>query len=170
MSSFKEYYNYYKSKGICTRCYKHKAEKGKVLCLQRLGDISQNSINYYKTLSEDKKKRNNEYIKRKNSLCVAFGVCVGCKQKDAKKGQLCISCWAKKNRSRVNKRMDIHRNEYSSYSRCYICGKESLEGYKVCSTHLESDRKNIGFARKSVDKESHIWKQDTNMLMSKHSH
>lgn len=133
MGYSKEDYQYYKSKGICVKCRRERALKGRVQCLDCLERDRERKSNKQPKISKEQR----EYNKRKKQLCVAFKVCRECQSKDATKGQVCLECWIKRQRRNKNKSKSIDRSERKGYGLCYLCGRPSVEGYNLCQLHLE---------------------------------
>ena len=75
----KETYDFRKAHKICARCGKENAEPGTVFCLVCKMDERDRSLNYYHSLSPDKKnamldRKRSQYQERKNKgLCVKCG-------------------------------------------------------------------------------------------------
>lgn len=167
MSKTKEYYNYYKERGICVRCKKAKAHPGKTQCLDCLEKIATYQRNRYPKISSDTRKRNTEYLKRKKNLCVAFGVCVQCMQRDAKKGQVCLDCYVKRKKNYEEKQRLSEkppRHLWKEMNLCAVCGEPVEEGKRLCSKHSEIWANNISKHRKNTDRQNHPWQLSTKAM------
>ena len=134
MSKNKELYNWYKSKGICTKCGTNKAKPGGTMCFDCADkDIERSQDYYYNKMTEDQYKKRLAYNKRKRELCVAFGLCRDCLKRDAVKGKFCLECYLKaQRRNKKKSEGDVIRSERVEYGLCYFCGKPVLEGKKTC--------------------------------------
>lgn len=155
----KEYYDLYKSMGLCTCCGKNKAEPNRVLCLECAVKDSEKIKKYDKI-------RKANYSKRKRELCDAFGVCTTCMTRDKYKGKRCMECYLKakrKYREKQNEKDIIPRQIRVGLDVCFFCGEEVESGHKVCAKHLKVCLENASNARKFIDKDSHKWRKDKNM-------
>ncbi|GAA0093003.1 hypothetical protein UT300009_30330 [Paraclostridium bifermentans] len=155
----KEYYDIYKSMGICVSCGKNKAVEGRVQC----EDCIEKDLQRTKTFNKERKKK---YARRKKDLCEAFGVCTTCMKRDMHKGKQCLECYLKRKRKYKEQVLDsgkIPRELWSEFGLCSVCGDVRHEGSKLCKKHLEIARKNAKIARNHVDRENHKWKAIKNM-------
>lgn len=135
----KEYYETYKSMGVCTSCGKNKAENGKVLCLECAAEDRARIRKY-------DKERKASYTKRKKELCDAFGVCTTCLARDKYNGKRCKECYTKSKEKYKEKQKSkgmVPRELRFDMDLCYTCGEPVEEGYSFCSKHLGSVRGNI---------------------------
>lgn len=155
----KELYDWYKSKGMCTKCGINKARQGYTMCWDCAADSNERSQDYYHNkMTEDQYKRRLAYNKRKRELCVAFGVCRNCLKKDATNGKFCLECYIKSQRSNAKRReCEIKRADRVEYGLCYFCGEPVVEGKKTCPKCYEN-RKN-GILRNKYDNKNHNWRR-----------
>lgn len=130
-----EYYHWYKEHGICVICQQEDAQPGYTMCLScRMEHRFKGD-----THSDEAKARHRKYLKRRRDLLYAFGVCVVCGVKDAKKGShVCPYCLAKSRQRSENYRRQkgiIPRNSYTKSGICYLCDKPAIDGKKTCEEH-----------------------------------
>ena len=158
MTTKKDLYEWYKAKGICTKCGCNKATPGKTMCWDCADKSNQNSQSYYHTkMTEDQYKRRIAYNKRKRELCITFGLCRECLKKDAVKGKYCLECYIKYTRRNSKKREgEVSRTLSVEYVLCYFCGEPVLEGKKTCHS-CYTNRKAIMLKNK-FNNESHRWR------------
>lgn len=129
--SSKADYDFYKSIGICVRCYKRAAEPNKVMCIE--------CADKEKIHDRAKRQRNISSMKKKDLgkyyLLKQQGICTYCKHEKAIPGKTkCAKCLAKIRTKRQSKRCDLDRSEWRSHGICYICGKNPiLPGKGVCA-------------------------------------
>lgn len=159
MSKTKELYDWYKSKGICTKCGTNKAKPGATMCFDcSEKDIERSQDYYYNKMTEDQYKRRLAYNRRKRELCIAFGLCRDCLKRDAVKGKFCLECYLKAQRRRMKKREgSIARTERIEYGLCYFCGKPVLEGKKTCPD-CYNNRRVIMIENAISDNTHHVWR------------
>lgn len=162
MTKNKELYNWYKSKGICTKCGTNKVKKGCTMCWDCAEKSNMRSQNYYHSkMTEDQYKRRLNYNRRKRELCVAFGICRDCLKRDAIKGRFCLECYIKAQRRNMKKREgEIQRTERVDYGLCYFCGKPVIEGKKTCPTCYENRKINVLTVK--YDNINHSWRDVVN--------
>lgn len=105
MSLCKDRYNFYKSKNICPKCGHNEPVPGRVKCWDCLYKENESSIKYQQSkMTDEQRKRRNEYVKRKKALCVALGVCGACMKKDATQGKMCLECYVRAKNKRILKK------------------------------------------------------------------
>lgn len=142
----KEYYDIYKTLGICTSCGKNKARLGKVLC-EECAEKDAKRVKSYN------KERKATYQKRKRELCDAFGVCTTCFKNDKYIGQQCKECYDKRHRKYKEKQKEkgvVPLYERLDMDLCYICGEPVVEGSTLCEKHLNIAKNNIAKGRKKL--------------------
>lgn len=150
----REDYEWFKDRNICTQCRKEISYLGKTMCIECLDKIKEMSEKYR---SKDSKEQRKKYLKRKRGLCVAFGICRECLKRKATVGLKCTECHIKEVKRNNAKRIKVKRNMRVELGLCYFCGEKALEGYKVCKTHLEICRNNIGKWKR--DNSNHYWRK-----------
>lgn len=88
------YYDWYKSHGICPRCRKEDAAKGHVYCLNCLDRESVSTMLY--RASHDTHDRNKAECRERYYRAKEKGFCVRCKQRKAREGKTtCQICFNK---------------------------------------------------------------------------
>ncbi len=157
MTKNKELYEWYKSKGICTKCGTNTVKPGKTMCWDCADKSNQNSqVYYYTKMTEDQYKRRIAYNKRKRELCITFGLCRDCMKRDAVKGKFCLECYVKYTRRNKKKsEASISRTLRVEYGLCYFCGKEVKNGKKTCPD-CYNNRK-ITMLKNKFDNINHKW-------------
>ena len=133
---------FYLGINICPICKKRKIEPNKKMCYECAG--KRQDEYYEKCIKEKKKLANREYKTRIAKERRENGVCYRCGKHKVADGGLCQYCKAKQKRYRDAVRKDIPRSEWTSYGRCYCCGKqEQYDGHKVCKDCYEKRLKTI---------------------------
>lgn len=94
------YYDWYKSHGICPRCRKEDAAKGHVYCLNCLDEQALLQMELRANLSDEKKadilKKQNESNKKRYARLKAEGICPNCGKRKARIGMVfCAYCGGK---------------------------------------------------------------------------
>lgn len=151
-------YQWYKSHGICVYCKTENADEGFATCLACRMD---NRARIDKR-SEEAKERHKKWLKRRRDLNYAFGVCIVCGAKDAKKGShLCPYCLSKiKQRSENYRRQKgiLPRNSYTKTGICYFCNEPAVEGKKTCTKHYEILKERMRKARAAKTEKNYFEK------------
>lgn len=105
-----DYYQWYKSHGICTNCHKESTEHGKSLCWRCRVQKNEKARERRTKMSEDKKQARAEYSKAYNYRIYherkAAGICIACGKRKADKYVRCEIC---------EKRMNYRRRQKISY-------------------------------------------------------
>ena len=160
MSRYTELYQWYKEKGICTKCGSEKAVAGKTMCLICLNDSNERSKSYYHNrMTNEQKERRRIRNNRRRNLCIAFGICRNCLKKDATNGQFCLECYLKnraRNEKAREKRQLISRSERIANGQCYFCGKPVTTGKKTCSECLSIRQQAINIHK--FNNQNHNWR------------
>ncbi len=128
----KETYEWRKAHGICVKCGKNDARKGKVTCLMC-------SFKSHNPMTEEQRKRHNEadYIKRHTRI--AEGKCPDCGKPAYPGHQRCYECMLR-HRRQGREYQKRHEKGYAAAGMCIRCGKEPLPGRTVCAECLEKMR------------------------------
>ncbi len=78
--------------------------------------------------------RMTENVKKKRADAKAKGLCVVCQKKPANRGVHCYECWLRQKRN-YRKRRSNKRELWKEEGKCYFCGRDPIEGKKVCEFH-----------------------------------
>ena len=158
MTTSIELYEWYKSKGICTKCGTNKSKSGNTMCFDCADKSNQRSQDYYHNkMSKEQYNRRLAYNKRKRELCVTFGLCRDCLKRDAVKGKFCLECYVKYTKRNAKKRNDeIPRAHRVSQGRCYFCGEQVLDGKKTCPTCYSAKKANM--LKNKFNNLNHTWR------------
>lgn len=164
-------YDYYKRKGICTRCCVKKATKG-VVCFDCWAELK--FFRAKRSEQEQKYRQEHlahrlEYERMKRVERKENGVCVKCGKRQATEGKTtCTQC-----RAKINIYQEKYRNQkrkipielYRKDGYCSMCGSTDLvEGKKLCHKCYEAACKNAEIARNYIDRKNHFWKKDNALL------
>lgn len=87
----------------------------------------------YSQRSEKSKQKIREYQKRLRAEAKANGLCTTCRKNKATHGTKCFECYLM--HKRHNARRSGKRDFWLSDGKCYKCGREPIEGKKVCEMH-----------------------------------
>lgn len=129
---------WYKSVNRCTVCHKNPPEKGKTLCLVCLMDKREKDYNYYHRNNEKMKEKARERDRKRYETRKLQGLCVDC-GKPIECGVRCKSCLDKSNLRRRKKR----EKPWKDFSYCIRCDNKAVQGYKMCSYHLQKQREMV---------------------------
>lgn len=156
----KDYYYWYKENGICVNCRQQKALEGETQCLVCKMDRREKSMNYYRSLTVDEKRKHNLSSAIKKQWCRENGICYYCyKRPVEKEKKMCSICLAK-NRERARKYRLKHGNNsrdwLSENDVCSFCGSPATYGYRTCPECRERCVKNLPITRDNSD---HIWRK-----------
>ena len=80
--------------------------------------------------------------KRKRDEARTKGLCMVCQKKKATYGVKCYECYIRQKRYDLNKYHN-DRETWRQNGLCYFCGKQPIEGKKVCIVHYKILLKNI---------------------------
>lgn len=97
---------------------------------------------------EHRKNYQRMYAKRKRHEAKTKGLCVICQKKKATYGTKCYECYIRQKRYDLNK-YNNDRETWRQKGLCYFCGKQPVEGKKVCEAHYDVLLKNIGKCNES---------------------
>lgn len=156
-------YLFKKGLGLCAKCGREPARKGRTLCLECSEKANYNSKRYREGVNRKKVlDEKSQYGKRIRLERKAKGLCTGCgKQKPATGYVMCETCrkkkritnrrsWAKSGKA---KHPGIERTEWYKYGFCYSCGEEPpMEGFKICKRCYDKNYPQIVKAQELADK------------------
>lgn len=117
----------------------------------------------------ENKKRNAEKNRKKKDLCIAFGVCITCKRRDAVHGKTrCQECIISDNKRKEEKRREkgvLPRHMFGNGTYCLKCGKPvEIKGNKQCNLHTRQSIKALEYARSRINLDNRAW-DDANKLI-----
>lgn len=163
-----DYYNYYKSHGICVTCGQEKAKRGRVRCWRCLINMKEHAAEHRERQSKEEKEA--LLAKRRERASVLrserreAGLCPNCgKERTDKKYVLCENCRASAKKSAERKRrkdgiMPAYMRGDGHF--CFICLKPvEQEGKKLCKICLENSYINIKKARAAQNNAEHPWRK-----------
>ena len=133
----KEVREWRKSKGLCTRCGKEKAEVGYTTCLVCRLDHREYAKEHYRNnpVSEEKRLTRNEKQKKKCAEKRAAGICLSCNRPVYAGHSRCYEHYI-----RIGRMQREHQRKKFAYhpsGTCRICGKEPAPGHKLCPEHYK---------------------------------
>lgn len=166
-------YYYLKSLGVCTRCGREDAFPGHVHCPSCMEKNQKKSRAYYRRLSDEdrelRRKKKNEYDKKRYQQRKAEGLCVACGKK-AVKGIFCIECYVK-NKKKNQKRAQKKKIETGGDPRklrtekglCRFCEEPALPGHRLCEKHYSIAVESARHARQF----NQYWREKNQLLFMK---
>lgn len=169
----KDNYYYLKSLGVCTRCGREDVFPGHVHCPSCMEKIQKESRAYYRRLSDEdrelRRKKKNEYDKKRYQQRKAEGLCVACGKK-AVKGIFCIECYVK-NKKKNQKRAQKKKIETGGDPRelrtekglCRFCEEPALPGHRLCEKHYSIAVESARHARQF----NQYWREENQLLFMK---
>ena len=107
---------------------------------------SEKSLN--RNRSEQARRNNIEFQKRRYQEAKKNGICTACKKKKATYGLRCYECYIKQKRYNRAQSSGI-REFWQENGLCYQCGGEVVPGKKVCQRHYEILMKNIALCHEN---------------------
>lgn len=132
-------YKAYQDLGICPICHRERLYPGEKNCTLCLSKRVHPKDEYQKYCENQKARKRELYAQDK-----ANGMCTRCHKRKAVSGiTLCSICRAKRNNyvyklRYPNKEYNINkRANWVENGKCYFCGEESKDGYKICERHYE---------------------------------
>lgn len=164
---YHDYYNLYKSLGICPQCRRNKSAPKHVLCLECLSDISERNYQRRSKLTDEQhqaeSQRATENKRKRRERRKASGLCVECGRRPPKDGRLRCGVCLYKNRERM-KRYNIAKGRNPqelllAHDVCWICGGEPLPGKRLCTVHYDIAMANLRKANQNRDNTNHIWRK-----------
>lgn len=163
-------YYYLKSLGVCTRCGREDVFPGHVHCPSCMEKTQKKSRAYYRRLSDEdrelRRKKKNEYDKKRYQQRKAEGLCVACGKK-AVKGIFCIECYVKnkkKNQKRARKKKiemgGDPRELRTEKGLCRFCEEPALPGHRLCEKHYSIAVESARHARQF----NQYWREENQLL------
>lgn len=147
---------WYLQHNICVVCGQRDALPNRqkcAICTEKatLSNIKYRSLDRERTYYAKRKAKRQERI--------ANGLCPNC-GKIAVKGQLCIDCYAKKQKTHEQEKREREargdpRRERIKNGKCWFCNNAALPGMKVCKDHYNDLGNRTGFWAKKGDE--HPW-------------
>lgn len=100
--------------------------------------------------SDAEREKSREYRNKRYKQLRELGLCVDCGKKSYGNSR-CMECRIKHNRKSREKYREEHpvAREIFRENGCYFCGKQCVDGKKVCANHLTVCIENADNARKS---------------------
>ena len=164
----KEYYDYYKSHGICVDCGQDDAKQGHVRCWRCLINRSELAVERKSNWSDERRdlvnKKSNQWWSNARKERKQKGLCPRCggERKD-KSFVTCEKCRIKNNRYKDKKRREngvLSNDLRGDGIFCRTCLKPvEHEGDKLCERCKANSIRTISIARESINRESHPWRQ-----------
>lgn len=162
-----EYYHWYKEHGLCPHCNAEKIAKGKAACLNCLSINAEAARKRRDNFTPEQKakadKQCDDSHKRLYNERKAAGICVKCGKHKARQGHVrCVECTIKLNRAAEKHRRKIGVKPHymlTEYDVCYICGREPLQGKRLCAVHYDIAMQNLKKANEHRDNTNHIWRK-----------
>lgn len=166
-------YYYLKSLGVCTRCGREDVFPGHVCCPSCMEKQQKKNRDYYHRLSDEdrelRRKKKNEYDKKRYQQRKAEGLCVACGKK-AFKGIFCIECYVK-NKKKNQKRAQKKKIETGGDPRelrtekglCRFCEEPALPGHRLCEKHYSIAVESARHARQF----NQYWRKENQLLFIK---
>lgn len=152
-------HEWFKARGICVRCRKEKAARGRTMCLNCLDEIKLRRAEYWAVQSPSERaetlKKMSRYRKTLYADRKAAGLCVTC-GKPAWNGH--VRCWECSVRNaNSQRRRQQKKRQRKPAGACRFCDSPALDGYKVCQTHydhmikMNRSVKNRDVTRRQID-------------------
>ena len=113
-----------------------------------INDSTYRESSLYKNRSEQAKKYQREYQKRRREKAKESGLCIVCCKKPATYGAKCYECMLRQKRH-DKKKYDGTRELWKQEGRCYFCGATPVKGKKVCEKHYHILLQNIKICNES---------------------
>lgn len=165
-----EYYQWYKSHGICVGCFKEKAAPGKTRCLVCLSiDAEKKQRIRASYTPEQRKAASTQRCERSKAVQNerrAQGLCPYCGRPIAEGQKQCDHCRARKRASQ-----ERFRRNHGAVSKqimcedetiCSTCGKPVKAGFKVCES-CYSHCTEIGIKGRA-NRKPHWWDKDNRIV------
>lgn len=166
-----DYYDYYKSHGICVTCGQEKAKQGRVRCWRCLLNMKDHAAGYREKRSIEEKKRILFERREKASVARAerkeHGLCPNCgRERHNKAYALCEKCRASAKRSAERKRRSdgvVSSGLRGDGYFCAVCLKPvESEGSKLCNRCAGNNSISIAKARAAQNNADHPWRKLSN--------
>lgn len=136
--------SWYKQHGICPECGQREGFNGGVLCFECREKNQQKNIKYQSDPVRRERynktanaRKNRQYYERKSA-----GMCTRCGKVKQEKGQLCFSCWRKRQKQREKAksgrlRRGMHFRDRIERGVCMYCEAPVVPGKCFCEEHLK---------------------------------
>ena len=166
-----DYYDYYKSHGICVTCGQEKAKKGRVRCWRCLINQREHEVEYRERKGLDEREKLLAERREKSAVLRAErkekGLCPNCgREKKNKNYSWCEKCRASGKKSAENKRRSdgiLPNWLRGDGCFCAVCLKPvESEGSKLCNRCAENISISISKARAAQNNADHPWRQLSN--------
>lgn len=153
------YYDWYKSHGICPNCGRETAANGRVKCLVCLSDDAERAR---RRRAEGLASDTNEAHRRLYEMRKQNNICVSCGQRpplnDRVRCGICLSkaraAQEKIRRKRGQPPECLYRN---TEGRCSTCGKPSLPGKRLCERCFENACRALDRGRQALMEKGYRW-------------
>ena len=166
-----DYYDYYKSHGICVTCGQEKAKKGRVRCWRCLLNQKEHEAEYREKRSAEVKSKILAERREKAAVLRAErreqGLCPNCgRERSNKAYALCEKCRASAKKSAERRRRadgiapsGLRGDGYF----CAVCLRPvENDGDKLCNRCAENNSVSIVRARAAQNNADHPWRQLSN--------
>lgn len=163
------YYQYYKSHGICVTCGQENAKPGHVRCWRCLLTHADHEADYRSQMSEEQKAAKLASRREKGAIIRAkrreSGLCPNCgKERENPQYVLCEKCRKSARQSQMKmarKRGVIPMDMRGDGAFCAVCAKPvEVEGSKLCNRCAENCAVNIQKARAAQGSNgNHVWRK-----------
>lgn len=166
-----EYYEYYKTHGICVTCGQEKAKQGRVRCWRCLINQREHEAEYRSRKTDEQKEAAKAKRRERESALRADrreqGLCLNCgRERKNKQYAICDKCRLSAKKSAEKKRLADGRvpNAFRGDGYfCAICLKPvENDGEKLCDRCRANNEINIAKAREAQDNSNHYWRQLAN--------
>lgn len=158
----KEVYHWRKEHGICTRCGKEEAEKGKTVCLECKMVQREKMLAVYHNKPEEFKAMQAEKKRLIRAEKKANGICWQCSKPVYKDHVYCYEHYI--SQRKADRKYKQKKYKYHPSGTCYICGKESENGFKLCPEHHKEWAERTAATNKARDRSAHPW-NDANKII-----
>lgn len=151
----KEVYYWRKEHGICVNCGKEKAEPNRTRCLECKMVQREKMLAAYHNKPEEVKVLEAEKKRLKRAEKKAQGICRQCSRPIYKNHAYCYEHYiSQRNADRKYKQKKL---KYHPSGTCYICGKESEKGFKLCPEHHKEWAERVTETNRKKDRSQHPW-------------
>ena len=155
-----EYYNWYKSRGICVQCRRYDAAPGRVrcdVCLEYNAEAAMKRRSKMQSVSQAERHRKLREKRKEQGLCIWCG-----KPKSSYSSVFCVECRIKNQRKNNARKTGISRSERPLYGMCYRCGNPVYSGDKLCGECKKQSIANLPADRNIIQS----WKMDNNRIFA----
>jgi hypothetical protein len=157
----KEVYKWRKEHGFCVRCGKEKAEEGKTMCLLCKMEQREKARERYRAKAATTRSLDAERQRLRRAEKNANGICLQCSKPIYNEHAYCYEHYI--TQKKADKKFKEKKYKYHPSGTCYICGRESEKGFKLCPEHHKEWAERTAATNKTRDRSAHPW-NDANKL------